>query len=365
VGEGTLSHKSVAWVSVIGKIHNTRRQKMNKNALKWLVIMLILFGLTAFVVAAMPVFGYPMNPGNINDLNQETPIPTPTPATPANTLKALEHIAEREGIPVENLIVANQHKREYAALGKAFWAVTALENNKDGKWYTVMIDLADGSFVDDVEAVEQAEEQARQTKYGKLEPALYERLKTMQPEDKVPVAVWIAGAPGRSQEELFAALADKYPEAKEALERSGKPFDVADQELMMKIKAEYLKMLNEEAQIQVQPLVNFLQAGGYSVMVFDAMPAVSATLPKSLILEIMARSDVGSIYLIEEKAEPELDTAVPSDRVPAVWQSGFKGSGVGIAILEHRTRHYRCSTLARAKSAQGSATKGCNSEYEC
>ena len=307
---------------------------MNKNAFKWLAILLTLFGLAALLVTAMPVFGYPLDRSGFFDMSFPTPNPTATPETPPDTLKALEYIAAREGIPVESLLVVNQHQQEYAALGKAFWAVTALENKKDGKWYTVMIDLGDGSFVDDIEAVERAEELARQAKYGKLEPALYERLETMQPEDTVPVAVWIAGKPARSEQELFAALADKYPEAQEALEHSGKPFDVADRELMRQIKSEYLQMMNEDTQVQAQPLANFLQAEGYSVMVFDAMPAVSATLPKSLILEIMPRSDVGVIYLIEAKETLELDTAVPSDRVPTVWQSGFKGSGVGIAILE-------------------------------
>jgi hypothetical protein len=66
------------------------------------------------------------------------------------------------------------------------------------------------------------------------------------------------------------------------------------------------------------------------------MPAISATLPKSLILETVSRSDVGAIYLIEEKEKLDLDTAVPSDHVPAVGQSGFKGDAEFLIIIPYK-----------------------------
>ena len=283
---------------------------MSKKVFKWFVIGLFLFGLVVFISIASPVFGSPPNSDVMDSEIGATPNPTPTPMTPPDTIKALEYIAAREGIPIETLIVANAYRREYVELGRAFWAVTALENKRDGRFFNVMIDLADGSFVDDVEAIEKAEEQARQAKYGQLEPSLYERLKPLQDEDQVPVAIWVAGAPRRSQEELYAELAALYPEVAEALQRSGKPFGVDDPELRMQIKAEYMRLLDEDTREQTQPLVDFLQARNFSVTVFEAMPAISATLPKALILEIASRPDVGAIYLVEEKVKAELDTAI-------------------------------------------------------
>ena len=197
-----------------------------------------------------------------------------------------------------------------------------------------MVDLADGSFVDDVEAVERAEQEAHRARYGKLEPALFERLKTMKDDDEVTVAVWVAGGPKRSQEELYAALAAKYPEAQAALERSGNPMDVGDYELTNEIEAEYVRMLEADVQERIQPLVRYLEDQGYAVTTFGALPSIAVTLPKAAILELVKRADVGAVYLSGKEEQTELDSAVPSNRAPAVWQRGFKGNGVHIGILE-------------------------------
>ncbi len=83
-------------------------------------------------------------------------------------------------------------------LGGAYWAVSALDTGKaGGGWYKVMVDLDSGMVVDDIEAVEQAEEAARATRYDKLDPALAERLAILGSDDRVPVAVWAAGGPKR------------------------------------------------------------------------------------------------------------------------------------------------------------------------
>lgn len=91
------------------------------------------------------------------------------------THKALEYIAKREAVSVDQLVAVNQHRRDYTLLGKSYWAVTAVDTADDG-WYSVMIDLKDSSFVDNIEKIEQAEQDAHFAKYGKLEPDLYEHL---------------------------------------------------------------------------------------------------------------------------------------------------------------------------------------------
>ena len=255
------------------------------------------------------------------------PSPTPVPPPPEETRRALQYIAGRKGVPVEQLVVVNQHRREYKLLGRVFWAVTLLDT-KDDRWYNVMVDLADSSLVEDVEAVEQAEREAHRARYGKLEPALFDRLETMRDDEEVEIAAWVAGGPKRSEEELYAALAAKYPEAQTALERSGKPMDVDDRELGRKIEAEYVRMLEVDVQERIQPLMRYLQGQGYAVTTFGALPSIAVTLPKAAILELVERPDVGAVYLSGKEAQPELDSAVPSDRAPAVWQRGFKGNGV-------------------------------------
>ncbi len=251
----------------------------------------------------------------------------------AETQQALEYIAKREAVSVRQLIAVNQHRRDYLLLGRSYWAVTAVDTAGDS-WYTVMIDLNDSSFVDDIQKIEQAEQNARFGKYGKLEPDLYERLQLMKPEEEVQVAIWAAGTPLRSQNEIYALLADKYPEAKQTLQESGKPFDVSDPKIAGQMEADYMAILAEDTRVQINPLVTSIQTQGYKVTAFEALPAIAATLPKSAILEVAKRGDVGIIYLVGRMQKSQLDTAVPTDLVPAVWQLGYRGSGVNIAILE-------------------------------
>jgi len=65
------------------------------------------------------------------------------------------------------------------------------------------------------------------------------------------------------------------------------------------------------------------------------MPSFTAVLPKRVILELARRPDVSAIYLIETKEQPALDSAAPTSLAPFVWDRGYDGSGVTVAILEH------------------------------
>jgi len=167
---------------------------MNKNLIKWWVTTLVLSVLAAIVLpGTAPSSGLQLGAFDSPIATPVIPSPTPTPPMPEETQRALKYIAEREEISIEQLVVANQHRREYALLGRTFRAVTALDVESD-RWYNVMVDLADGSFVDDVEAVERAEQEAHRTRYGKLEPALFERLETMKPDNEMPA--WAVGLGG-------------------------------------------------------------------------------------------------------------------------------------------------------------------------
>lgn len=163
---------------------------------------------------------------------------------------ALRHIAQRYDIPVEQLVIVNEHRREYTELGRAFRAFTLLDTGSK-RFFNLMVDLKDQAIVEDVEAIEQAEANARQAKYGKLAPALHARLQKAADDELVEVAIWIAGRPRRGQAELFAELATRFPEARLALEQSGKPFDVLDLEARTRIEQAYIAM----SEADVQPLV--------------------------------------------------------------------------------------------------------------
>lgn len=148
----------------------------------------------------------------------------------------------------------------------------------------------------------------------------------MKDDELLPVAIWVTAGPGQSlaerQAAAFAAVAAKYPEAREAMQRSGKPMDVNDPVLAKQIEAEYIALMKAEMNARIQPLVNELKQRGFAVTVFEGMPSITAVLPKSTIIESSRRDDVSAIYLIEEGSHPELDLATPEALAPAKSHQG-------------------------------------------
>jgi hypothetical protein len=296
------------------------------------VVVAILLSATLLIPGFVP-FSTAQDEAIFNSPLPTPPVPSPTPLPSAEAQVALRYIAERYGVPVEQLAIVNEHRREYAELGRAFQAFTLLDLAND-RFFNLLVDLEDHTVVEDVAAIQRAEEDAYRQEYGKLDPALYERLQQAADDEAIEVAIWIAGRPRRSQQELFAELATMFPEAQAAMERSGKPFDVQDPGVRARIEQAYDAIAKVDTQPLVQPVVDFLQAQRYTVTTYDGLPSVTVVLPKRVILALAERPDVGRIFLIEGEGELLLDSAVPTDRVPVVWQRGFEGTGRSIAILE-------------------------------
>lgn len=283
---------------------------------------------------------YPPPQTFVSPLPTPSPIPSPTPAsvvTPnpsAEAQRALNYVAQRQGIPVKDLVIVTDHSTEYPNLGRKFRVVTVLDTRPGGRFYNLLVDLENGQIEENVSALLSAEDRAYLAKYGKLEPALYERLQQANDNQVLPVAIWVAGQPQRIQEEIFAELAATFPEARAALARFDKPIAVDDPALATRIRAEYNKMLIEDTAIRIAPLVSHLQQRGIRVTTYGALPSVTAWLTKRQILELVRRNDVGMIYLIEERGAPEMDTAAPTNLTPIVWSRGITGTGATIAILD-------------------------------
>ena len=88
--------------------------------------------------------------------------------------EVLTYIASRENVPVEYLEIAYVTQTHFELLGRDFWAVKVTSSSNE-QVYGVWVDMRDGSFVDDIETIRQAEKEAYRAQYGKLEVALYER----------------------------------------------------------------------------------------------------------------------------------------------------------------------------------------------
>jgi hypothetical protein len=116
----------------------------------------------------------------------DSPLPTPLPSEPAFSEAAqrgLAYISKRENIPIEALTIAADHLTEYPALGQKLQVVTLLDTRPGGQVYKLLVNLADSQIEEDISALLAAEARAHQVRYGKLEPALHERLQTLENVD--------------------------------------------------------------------------------------------------------------------------------------------------------------------------------------
>lgn len=286
-------------------------------------------------------------PTSVESLDSSSAYPPPMseysapiqPKASEASQKALEYVAKRDKLPAEALSIVDDHPTEYPNLGRKFQVVTILDSRPQGQVYKLLVDLQNGQVYDDISTLTSAESQTQQSKYGNLQPSLYNKLQMRNESETVPVAIWLAPTSQRTladiQETALLTLASKYPEAQTALSASGKPFDVNDPVLAEKIEADYLTILNTAMEARVTPLATELTKRGYTVTLCKGIPTITTNLPKSVIIELSSRSDVGIIYLIEAKPEPELDSAVPNTLAPIVWARGYNGSGVTIGILEN------------------------------
>ncbi|MBX3015245.1 MAG: S8 family serine peptidase [Caldilineaceae bacterium] len=173
------------------------------------------------------------------------------------------------------------------------------------------------------------------TKYGKLEPALYDRLETVNDEELVPIAIWAAHtASERTPEAIAAEVSKAYPEAAKSLAEQGVAWAVADPDLRSEIEQAYNKLLVAETTKRVQPIIEWLKDRKYEIEEFPGMPSVAATVTKRDILELTKLESVSQLYLTGFVGQPTSDIAVPTIRVPTVWNRSITGTNVKLAIVE-------------------------------
>ncbi len=249
------------------------------------------------------------------------------------TRQALQLIAIREGVPVEQLQLGSAFPLDYTELlDRSFWAVKAI-NLQSGEIYRVLLDRADGCEADFAE-LERAAAKAYQAQYGKFDPSLHEWLQTAEPDDETRVVIWVAA--DLDLEGIWAELAARYPQAGPL---SSAPMAVSDPQLSQVIAVDYHRLVSKAVAKQVQPLVEWLESQEFPVGTVD-IPLVFATLPKAAIQQIAWRKDVLYINLGEvEAAKLEMDTSAPAVRAPDVWERmggvPVPDLDVTIGIIEH------------------------------
>ena len=82
--------------------------------------------------------------------------------------------------------MVHEFQRDAPLLSRNFQSITLINQN-NGQFFTLLVDLQSGK-VEDPANIAKAEARDLRVKYGKLQPALYDRLQTMQETDVVPVS---------------------------------------------------------------------------------------------------------------------------------------------------------------------------------
>ena len=295
-------------------------------------------------------------------LDSPLPTPSPTPLSPEAEI-ALRYIAEREGIAVEQLEVAGEEPITFRFLAKHYTYVTLLHLQKEtSQLYSILVDPITKAIEPDYNAIKALERAAHFDRYGKLEPALYDRLQKLTDEEEVLVAIWLAhSAAERTGDEIYAAVIARYPAAGKALAESGVLWDVDDPQLSVAIQVEFERLITENTVLRSEALSAWLQADGFSPETISGMPVVQVKLPKRLILAVAQREDVARIDAADGVVEPASDIGVQTDRAPVVWNRGYTGTGVRVAILEHGNINgnaANCITIAATRTGTTPLTFG-------
>lgn len=176
-----------------------------KQMFRYLLLLIVAVLAVIFVASLSLTSGVRAQIDRPTTLDIETfisPLPTPTsapqPLSPEAKI-ALNFILGQRGIPISNLQIVNEHQRSYPLIGRTFKAFTIWTRDpKDFREFNLLVDSESGEVEADVNAIVAQEQAAYRARYGKLTPALYERLQQAQEDELLPIAVWMAPDPAAS-----------------------------------------------------------------------------------------------------------------------------------------------------------------------
>ncbi len=128
----------------------------------------------------------------------------------------------------------------------------------------------------------------------KFEPALRQRLLFASSDEHIAVTILVATGQTRTEPELFEELGRLYPEAQDALERTGNLCDVEDAELGREIEAAFARLVEEDRRAQTGALRAYLDFLVSDWQDGAMASAVSALLTPEQIYSVAGRTSAPS-----------------------------------------------------------------------
>jgi serine protease AprX len=100
-------------------------------------------------------------------------------------------------------------------------------------------------------------------------------------------------------------------------------------------KAEVLKEMQKEVSEDQKGLAELLRSLGVKkIKQFSIVNAIAATLTPDQILSVSEREDVKMMRLVMREKVTCTDNSVPLINAPAVWNLGYGGNGIKVAVLD-------------------------------
>ena len=241
---------------------------------------------------------------------------TAAQAQPTKDQVILQQAASLAKTSVSAMRIADQVVMNFPVTGVRLEVAKVINTGKGQNAYTVALD-AKGDFAD-VAAAEAAEWQAREARYGRIDPRLYEKLAQMDAEaikggpKTIRVAIWL-----------------KAPQMPAVRNTSMATADTARSDL-----GAHLAALEQYTAPQRQGVMTALTRLGAAPRAPRYAPAVFATLTPAQVRNIARHADVAMIYGPEEYTRFADDSGTTA-RAHGVWQQGNLGFGTSSRPVVH------------------------------
>jgi len=220
--------------------------------------------------------------------------------------KAQQKISETYNTEKQNLKNLNIVITNYPTINKKIVGIKVLDE-KTKIIYAIYLD--DEFMVVNPIEYSDDENNAYSEKYGKLEPELKEKLNDLKGDETIKVWIWL-----KEPTDIASFISDSN-------EKINEPAYLAKER----------KLYRDNS----QEMVSYLNDKGYAIdYISEYSPSFFAELSKNIIIDIEKDPNVTKIYL-SRTHELQLYNTAQTVNANSVWNSGYSGSGIQVAVVEN------------------------------
>jgi hypothetical protein len=212
---------------------------------------------------------------------------------------ALGKINKKTGAVVNDLTIQNSAIATFPLTGKVAYSFT-ISNNRKGETYEVLLDKH-GNELDRKQLVDD-ELNATKAKYGKLEPALAEKLENAATDERIPIQITLVEP---SDDKDIPRLASLTGERLNKMTEQEKSNLEQQEESIMQKRREYFDARSKQL---LEPVVAKLTKLGYEFQTEKGAPIIYIDMEPKMIKEVETWPEVARIS-IRGKSRNALDVS--------------------------------------------------------